>query len=56
MKNIIFIGGVHGVGKGNICQNIKLNLNIIHLTASEVLNWKDISDIENKFVQDIKYF
>lgn len=53
MKNIIFIGGVHGVGKGNICQNIKLNLNIIHLTASEVLNWKDISDIENKFVQDI---
>lgn len=54
MRKIIFIGGVHGVGKGNICQKIKKNIDIIHLTASEVLKWKDISATENKFVQDIK--
>lgn len=54
MKNIIFIGGVHGVGKGHICQIIKSNVNIIHLTASEILKWKDISAIDNKLVQDIK--
>ncbi|WP_312923228.1 ATP-binding protein [Empedobacter brevis] len=53
VKNIIFIGGVHGVGKGHICQIIKSNVNIIHLTASEVLKWKDISKIDNKLVQDI---
>jgi adenylate kinase len=54
VKNIIFIGGVHGVGKGHICQIIKSKVDIIHLTASEVLKWKDISDLDNKFVQDIK--
>lgn len=53
VKQIIFIGGVHGVGKGHICQIIKSNVNIIHLTASEVLKWKDISEIDNKLVQDI---
>ena len=53
VKQIIFIGGVHGVGKGNICQQIKSKVNIIHLTASEVLKWKDISDVDNKLVQDI---
>lgn len=53
VKNIIFIGGVHGVGKGHLCQIIKSNLNIIHLTASEVLKWKNISAIDNKIVEDI---
>lgn len=53
VKNIIFIGGVHGVGKGHLCQIIKSNINIIHLTASEVLKWKDISAIDNKLVRDI---
>lgn len=53
MKQIIFIGGVHGVGKGHISQQIKTQVNIIHLTASDVLKWKDISDIDNKLVHDI---
>ncbi|WP_439479285.1 ATP-binding protein [Chryseobacterium aquaticum] len=52
-KNIIFIGGVHGVGKGHICQIIKSYVNIIHLTASEVLKWRDISATDNKLVQNI---
>jgi len=53
VKNIIFIGGVHGVGKGHICQIIKSNVNIIQLTASDILKWKDISAIKNKLVEAI---
>ena len=54
MRNIIFIGGIHGSGKGVICENIVENSNLIHLTASEVLKWHELSSQENKVVQDIK--
>ena len=37
MKNIIFIGGIHGVGKGTLCEKVCNDLNIRHLSASEVL-------------------
>ncbi|HIB8180665.1 TPA: ATP-binding protein [Elizabethkingia anophelis] len=53
MKNIIFVGGVHGVGKGKICSELKLKTKLIHLTASEVLKWRDISDKNNKLVENI---
>lgn len=53
MKNIIFIGGIHGSGKGKICQEIISNFNINHLTASEVLKWTEISDQNSKAVSDI---
>jgi len=54
MKNIIFIGGIHGSGKRVICENIVENSNLIHLTASEVLKWQELSPQENKVVQDIQ--
>lgn len=53
MKNIIFIGGIHGSGKGTICDKIRTNTKIIHLTASEVLKWTEISEQNSKTVQDI---
>lgn len=53
MKNIIFIGGVHGVGKGTICNEIAIQANIIHITASQVLKWNEISSIDNKLVSNI---
>lgn len=53
MKNIIFIGGIHGVGKGTICREIALKTELIHLTASQILKWEEISDIDNKLVKDI---
>lgn len=53
MKNIIFIGGIHGSGKGTICKLITENQVINHLTASEVLKWTDISSQEDKKVNDI---
>ena len=50
--NIIFIGGVHGVGKGYLCDNITLKLlNIKHLSSSEVLKW---DKGKNKEVRNIK--
>ena len=53
MANIVFIGGIHGSGKGTICKNICAQKGCIHLTASELLQWKDISDKSNKFVDNI---
>lgn len=47
-KNIVFIGGIHGVGKSSICKEIVEVLGWQHLTASEVLKWKNISkQVEN---------
>ena len=53
MKNIIFIGGIHGVGKGTICKEIALKTDIVHLTASQILKWEEISDSDNKLVKNI---
>lgn len=53
MKNIIFIGGIHGVGKGTLCKEIALKTDLIHITASEVLKWNEISSTDNKLVQNI---
>jgi len=54
--NIIFIGGIHGVGKSTICQKICCELNMEYLSASELINWKDLNeDIKNKKVKDIPF-
>lgn len=54
--NIVFIGGIHGVGKSTICLNICQKLNLEYLSASELLKWNDINDdIKNKKVEDIPY-
>lgn len=53
-NNIIFIGGIHGVGKSTICQHICRELTMEYLSASELLKWKDINeDSKNKKVKDI---
>lgn len=53
VKNIIFIGGIHGVGKGTICKEIVSRTNLVHITASEILKWNEISDSDNKLVANI---
>lgn len=52
-RNIIFIGGIHGVGKGTICKKISSSKNINHLSASKVLKWNKISTKENKLVNSL---
>lgn len=52
MKNIIFIGGIHGAGKGTLCKRVCDDLNLRHLSASEVLKWEEISETGNKLVKN----
>lgn len=53
MKNIIFVGGIHGVGKGTVCNEIALKTGSIYFTAGEILKWEEISDRDNKLVKNI---
>ena len=60
------MGGIHGVGKGTICSKIQKQLDLKHLSASEVLKWseicpnttdkfvKDISDTQNRLIDGLK--
>lgn len=52
-KNIIFIGGIHGVGKGTICKEIVSKTDLNHITASQILKWNEISSLDNKLVINI---
>ncbi len=54
MATIHFIGGVHGVGKGTVCNKICKQVGLTHLSASELLKWGEISTNDNKKVKDIK--
>lgn len=54
-NNIIFIGGIHGVGKGTICKKITDQFSdLIHTSASKLLKWEEISTPENKQVQNFE--
>lgn len=54
MKQILFAGGIHGVGKSTLCREIAAHFNLNYLSASEVLRWKDLNtDEKNKKVVDI---
>jgi adenylate kinase len=52
MKDIIFIGGIHGFVKGTLCRKVCNDLKLQHLSANEVLKWEEISERENKLVKD----
>lgn len=53
-SNISFIGGIHGVGKSTICNDLCNKLNIEYLSASEVLKWSYMNvDVKNKKVEDV---
>lgn len=54
MNNIIFVGGIHGVGKGTICNRICEVTDFVHLSASEILKWNEISQPGNKNVANIQ--
>jgi len=55
-KNIVFVGGIHGVGKGHFCQKIRLGVGFEYLSASEVINWSKIKENpHDKRVDDIKH-
>lgn len=37
-NNIIFVGGIHGVGKTTFCQEISRNLSIEHFSSSQLIS------------------
>ncbi|MFT7900678.1 ATP-binding protein [Tenacibaculum ascidiaceicola] len=51
-RKIIFIGGIHAVGKGTFCKELAHKLNFEHLSASQVLKWDELSDVKNKKVEN----
>lgn len=53
MGKLIFVGGIHGVGKGTICNKICDQTNFSHLSSSDVLRWNEISEKNNKRVVSI---
>lgn len=53
VKRIIFIGGVHGVGKTNFCQKLSGQFDAEHVTASDLIR-RHIKLSKNKTVADIE--
>ena len=55
-KNIAFLGGIHGVGKSYFCLPLSKKVQIAYLSASEVLNWKALSNNpDEKLVENIAF-
>ena len=53
-RPLVFVGGVHGVGKTTFSKAICQKLHIEYLSASELIQWSSMnSDPMNKLVQDI---
>lgn len=53
-NSIIFVGGIHGVGKSTICRRICAELNIEYLSASKLMKWSELNeDTNNKKVEDL---
>ena len=52
VRKIIFVGGIHAVGKGTICKELAQKFNFVHLSASQVLRWNEISNLKNKKVKN----
>jgi adenylate kinase len=53
---VIFVGGIHGVGKGKICTELSSLLSIPHFSSSKLLNWDELNvDKSNKFVNNFEF-
>ena len=54
MNKIIFISGIHGSGKGTICNHISKKFEIPHFSCSKLLKWEEMSRRSNKNVNDFE--
>lgn len=55
MKEIIFLSGIHGVGKGYIAKKIKKEINISIYEASDLIRLNGISTDEKKRTSNVKF-
>ncbi len=53
-RKIVFLGGIHGTGKGFVSEKLCELLYLRYLSASELIKWRDINtDAQNKTVDNI---
>ena len=53
-KKIIFVGGIHGVGKTTLCRKISEKLLLKHFSASDLIsNLKSENIAKDKKVSDV---
>ena len=53
-RKIIFVGGVHGVGKSTLCNSICTSMNATHHSASELISrFGKVNHSTNKRVENI---
>ena len=53
-NKILFVGGVHGVGKTSFCKKVSEELNIDHYSASDLIkNVKNVKFPTNKHINEI---
>ena len=49
-KGCIFVGGVHGSGKTELCKKIQEKIDCVYLSASQLLKWskkeKNVEDVQ----------
>lgn len=53
MKNIIFVAGIHGVGKTTYCKELSKTLNIQHYSCSNLIRQYKFLSNSNKFAENI---
>ena len=53
-RKILFVGGIHGVGKSTLCDSICERMNVAHHSASELISkFVKVSHSANKRVTDV---
>ncbi|WP_289054259.1 ATP-binding protein [Carboxylicivirga marina] len=51
---LIFLGGIHGVGKGTFCKKLSNEIQLECVTASQLINWAKINNNkQSKTVENI---
>lgn len=53
-NNIIFVAGIHGVGKTTFCKVISQKFNIKHYSASELISYTSGKVFSNKLTENIE--
>lgn len=52
---VVFVGGVHGVGKSTLCERLALENSLLHIRASHLIRQEDAgaAPLETKLVKDV---
>jgi adenylate kinase len=53
---VVFVGGIHGVGKSTLCERIALQTGALHVKASHLIRQEDsgAAPLDTKLVQDVE--